>query len=129
MKNNLINLAIVAVLFSITSCHKGDATSATIEIMEPMVNDTVAYNDSLHFEGTIVGNGTMYGYELSYTNAQTGEKYLDLPSEEKAKSYAFHEHWHNQVTDTTSVVVKVVATLDHKGTKTEKLVQVVCLPQ
>lgn len=129
MKKTVFSLATFAILVSISSCHKGDAIAATIEIMEPILHDTVPFDDSLHFEGTIVGDGTMYGYELSYTNAQTGEKYLDLSSEEKAKSYAFHEHWHNQVADTTQVIVKAIATLNHKGTKTEKLVQVVCLPQ
>jgi hypothetical protein len=127
-KTNISMMAFIALL-SVTSCHKGDATSATIDIMEPMVNDTVAYDDSVHFEGTIVGDGTMYGYKLTYENAATGAEYMSFPSEEKAKSYAFHEHWHNQVMDTTAVTLKVEATLDHKGTKTSKLIQVVCLPQ
>jgi len=117
------------VLLSVTSCHKGDATSATIDIMEPMANDTIPYDDSLHFEGTIVGDGTMYGYQLTYANAYTGDEYVKMESEEKAKSYAFHEHWHNQVTDTTMVTVKVEATLNHTGLKTEKYLYVLCLPQ
>ena len=129
MKKDLIKLTLIVLLFSISSCHKGDATTATIEIMEPLANDTIPYDDSLHFEGTIIGNGTLYGYQLTYANAFTGEEYLKMESVEKAKSYAFHEHWHNQVTDTTMVTVKVVATLNHKGIKTEKFLNVVCLPQ
>mgnify|MGYP006949113252 FL=1 len=121
-------MACIALLL-VTSCHKGDATSATIDIMEPMVNDTIAYNDTIHFEGTINGNGKMYGYKLSFANAFSGDEYASFSSEAKAKSYAFDEHWHNQVMDTTTVTLKVEATLDHKGTKTSKLIQVVCLPQ
>ena len=129
MKKTVFSLATFAILLSISSFHKGDATMATIDIMEPMANDTIPYNDSLHFEGTIVGDGTMYGYQLTYANAFTGDEYLKMESEEKAKSYAFHEHWHNQVTDTTMVTVKVEATLNHKGSKTEKYLHVLCLPQ
>lgn len=122
-------MAAFAILFSISSCHKGDATTATIDIMEPIAYDTIPYDDSLHFEGTIVGDGTMYGYQLTYANAFTGDEYLKMESEEKAKSYVFHEHWHNQVLDTTMVTVKVEATLNHKGLKTEKYLYVLCLPQ
>ena len=125
----MLSMAVFAILFTSASCHKGDATMATIDIMEPIANDTISYDDSLHFEGTIVGDGTMYGYQLTYANAFTGDEYLKMESEEKAKSYAFHEHWHNQVTDTTMVTVKVEATLNHKGLKTEKYLHVLCLPQ
>ena len=52
-------MAFIALL-SVTSCHKGDATSATIDIMEPMANDTIAYSDTVHFEGTINGNGNVW---------------------------------------------------------------------
>ena len=121
-------MAFIALL-SVTSCHKGDATSATIDIMEPMVNDTIAYNDTIHFEGTINGNGKMYGYKLSFANAFSGDEYASFSSEAKAKSYAFDEHLHNQFTDTTMVTLKVEATLDHNGLKTDKYLYVLCLPQ
>lgn len=121
-------MAFIALL-SVTSCHKGDATSATIDIMEPMANDTIAYNDTIHFEGTINGNGKMYGYKLSFANTFSGEEYASFSSEAKAKSYAFDEHLHNQFTDTTMVTLKVEATLDHNGLKTDKYLYVLCLPQ
>jgi hypothetical protein len=121
-------MACIALLL-VTSCHKGDATSATIDIMEPMANDTIAYNDTVHFEGTINGNGKMYGYKLSFANAFSGDEYASFSSEAKAKSYAFDEHLHNQFTDTTMVTLKVEATLDHNGIKTNKYMNVLCLPQ
>ena len=125
----MLSMAAFAILFSISSCHKGDATTATIDIVEPMVDDTIAFEEDLHLEGVITGNGKMYGYKLSFVNAYSGEEYESMVTEEKAKSYAFHEHWHNQVLDTTMVTVKVEATLNHKGLKTEKYLHVLCLPQ
>jgi hypothetical protein len=129
MKKIIFSSAAFVAILLLSACHKGDATMATIEIMEPIANDTIPYNDSLHLEGTIEGDGNMYGYKLTYANAFTGEEYLSLTSEEKAKSYAFHEHWHNQVMDTTMLTLKVEATLDHKGFKTSKYLYVLCLPQ
>ncbi len=125
----MLSMAAFAILLSISSCHKGDATTATIDIMEPIANDTIPFNESVHLEGTIVGDGKMYGYKLTYANAFTGEEYLSMVSEEKAKSYSFHEHWQNQVTDTTMLTLKVEATLDHKGFKMDKYINVLCLPQ
>lgn len=129
MKKTNISMMAFITLLSVTSCHKGDATSATIDILEPLANDTISYNDTVHFEGTINGNGKMYGYKLSFANAFSGDEYTSFSSEAKAKSYAFDEHWHNQFTDTTMLTLKVEATLDHTGIKTNKYINVLCLPQ
>ena len=125
----MLSMAAFAILFSISSCHKGDATTATIDIMEPILGDTIAFNEELHLEGSITGNGKMYGYKLIFADAFSGNEFESMTSEEKSKSYSFHEHWINQVTDTTMVTVKVEATLNHDGMKTEKYLQVLCLPQ
>ena len=125
----MISMAAFAILLSISSCHKGDATSATIDIMEPIANDTIAYNDTVHFEGSIIGDGKMYGYKLIFANAFTGDEYQAMSSEDKAKSYVFDEHLHNQFTDTTMLTLKVEAILDHNGFKTDKYINVLCLPQ
>lgn len=75
MKKTMLSMAAFAILFSISSCHKGDATTATIDIVEPMVDDTIAFEEDLHLEGVITGNGKMYGYKLSFANAYSGEEY------------------------------------------------------
>ena len=129
MKKTMLSMAAFAILLSISSCHKGDATTATIDIMEPILGDTIAFNEELHLEGSITGNGKMYGYKLIFADAFSGNEFESMTSEEKSKSYSFHEHWINQVTDTTMVTVKVEATLNHDGMKTEKYLQVLCLPQ
>ncbi len=125
----MLSMAAFAILFSISSCHKGDATTATIDIMEPILGDTIAFNEELHLEGSITGNGKMYGYKLIFADAFSGNEFESMTSEEKSKSYSFHEHWINQVTDTTMVTVKVEATLNYDGMKTVKYLQVLCLPQ
>ncbi len=127
-KTNISFMAFIALL-SVTSCHKGDATSATIDIMEPLVNDTISYNDTLHIEGAILGNGKMYGYNITLSNELTGEEYVKMTSDKKSKSYSFHEHWHNEVLDTTTLILNVETTLDHYGYTTDKHIHVVCLPQ
>lgn len=129
MKKTIYSLAIFASFISLSACHKGDATSATIDIMEPIVGDTIGFNEELHLEGSITGNGKMYGYKLIFADAFSGNEFESMISEEKSKSYSFHEHWINQVTDTTMVTVKVEATLNHDGLKTDKFLQVLCLPQ
>jgi hypothetical protein len=129
MKKIIYSTAAFIAILTLNACHKGDATSASIEIMEPIANDTIPYNESVHLEGKIVGDGKMYGYKLTYANAFTGEEYLTMISEEKAKSYSFHEHLENQFTDTTMLTLKVEATINHNGFKTDKYINVLCLPQ
>lgn len=129
MKNTILILGLFTVLFSMNSCNKNEASKADITVMEPAVDDTVAFNDSVHFEGTIIGDGELHGYTLTYTNTTTGQSLLSATSETHATSYAFHEHWLNNLTDTTTVTLKVEVELDHEGHKISKEMNVVCLPQ
>ena len=127
MKNTFI-LIIGLVLFN--ACHKNDpATAASIEFEEPILNDTIHYMDSLHAEGTIVGNGKMQGFSLDFIDAASGTILESENSAAVESEYAFHSHWHNVVTDTTVVTVKVTVNLDKNGAKSTAERQVVCLPQ
>lgn len=129
MKKLILITSLFGVIVMLNSCHKNEASKADITIYEPSANDTVAFNDSVHFEGSILGDGELHGYTLSYTNSTTGASLFSVTSETHATSYAFHEHWLNNLTDTTIVNVKVEVELDHEGHKTSKNVNVVCLPQ
>ena len=121
MKNSILTAAAICILLS---CHKNDpATSATIEFEEPILND------SIHVEGTIIGNGKMNGFNIEYLDASTGAVLHTQNSTDTDKEYAFHDHWMNQLTDTTTVAVKITVDLDANGNQTTAQRSVVCLPQ
>ena len=129
MKKLILITSLFAVIVTLNSCHKNEASKADITIYEPTANDTVAFNDSVHFEGSILGDGELHGYTLSYTNSTTGASLFSVTAETHATSYAFHEHWLNNLTDTTVVNVKVEVEINHDGDIVSKEVNFVCLPQ
>ena len=117
-----------ALFFGLTACHKHEDVTATINLMEPMENDTLAFGTELHMHGTIVGTGELHGYSLSLKNVSTNAILFSASNTAHQETYAFDEHWVNNVTDTTLVQVSVDVEIDHDGTKTSKLVNLVCLP-
>lgn len=127
MRNSILTSLAICLLLS---CHKNDpATSATIEFEEPILNDTIAYMDSIHVEGTIIGNGKMNGFNIEYLNASTGAVLHTQNSTDTGKEYAFHDHWINELIDTTTIAVKITVDLDGKGNQTTAQRSIVCLPQ
>jgi hypothetical protein len=129
MKKLILITSLFGVIVTLNSCHKNEASKADITIYEHTANDTVAFNDSVHFEGAILGDGELHGYTLSYTNSTTGASLFSVTAETHATSYAFHEHWLNNLTDTTVVNVKVEVEINHDGDLVSKEVNFVCLPQ
>ena len=117
-------------LFVVVSCHKDEheEVSATISFIEPNVTDTLAFNEELHAEGTIVGSAELHGYTLSMTNITTNEELLSATASNHASSYSFHEHWVNNVSDTSIIRIKVSVVLDHEGNTTTKTIDAVALP-
>jgi hypothetical protein len=127
MKNSILTTAAICLLLS---CHKNDpATSATIEFEEPILNDTIAFMDSIHVEGTIIGNGKMNGFKIEYIDASTGTVLHNQNSTTTDKEYTFHDHWMNELIETTTIAVKITVDLDGNGNQTTAQRNVVCLPQ
>lgn len=122
----IVSLFAVTILFA--ACKKENATTATIEFIEPLANDTIIAGDSLHAEGTIIGNNEMHGYTLKMVNETTNEELMNITSDSHASSYAFHEHWMNNVTQISTIAVTISANLDDAGKQATKSVKVVCLP-
>ena len=116
------------VVFS--ACKKEDsgADNVTIKFTEPQENDTVASWNQVHMEGTVTGDGTMKGYTLSAINSSTGEVLYTTTYNVKAKAYNFHEHWINNLQDTTTVIVRMDVLKDVAGNYEVKERKVVCLP-
>ena len=125
------NVLSIAIIMSMTMACKDEVTEvsrATITFVEPAMGDTLQSGEELHAEGTVQGNVELHGYELSFINLTTGEVLYNGVSETDAQSYSFHEHWINNVSDTSRVAVEVVVELDHDGNTQSKRVEVVCLP-
>ncbi len=126
-KNKLAYIALVGLL--VVSCHKHEEdVTATINLMEPMENDTIAQGEELHMHGTITGSDELHGYRLTLLNSDNETLLFDANTSTHETSYAFDEHWVNVVTDTTNLEVQVEVELDHDGNTTTKKVHLVALP-
>jgi hypothetical protein len=64
MKNITLFISLLITLTAITSCKKeNSATTADINFTEITEGDTIAFGDTIHIEGTIVGDGELHGYQ------------------------------------------------------------------
>jgi hypothetical protein len=134
MKNNILKTVIIALIsISILSCKKEDhdhePISATVNFIEPSVNDTIAFGEELHIEGTISGTGEMHGYTVSILKINNQEVLFTKSYSNHATMYNFHEHFTNNVTEITNAKVKVDVAKDHDGNHEIKEVNVVFLPE
>jgi hypothetical protein len=130
MKSKINYFILFSVLFiGLTACHKDENVTATINLMEPMENDTIPFGTELHMHGTIVGTGELHGYSLTLKNLTNDTIVYSSTNSTHQESYAFDEHWVNNVTDTSLIQVSVVVEVDHDGNKESKTVNLVCLPQ
>lgn len=118
------------VVLAFSSCHKDKNGASNVDIVftEPAANDTVLSYNQVHAEGTINGDGTMEGYTVSLIHAGTGAVLYSNTYDVQATSYNFHEHWTNNLSDTSSITVRVEVTKDKNGNKTTREIAVVCLP-
>jgi len=129
MKNITLIISLLITLIVITSCKKEkSATTADINFTEIAEGDTIAFGDTVHIEGTIIGNGELHGYQLQLIDIISAETLLSKNSETHALSYVFDEHWVNNFTDTATIKVLLEVELDHDGNKSLKEISVVCLP-
>jgi len=129
----VLKLTILFIMIGATqvSCkreHHEEEVTATITWIEPGISDTLSLGEELHAEGTIVGSADLHGYELKFIDVQTQTTLYSGNATSHASSYAFHEHWVNNVIDTTNVKVEITVTLDHDGNTKSESRQVVLLP-
>jgi hypothetical protein len=126
-KNNILIIALFGLLA--VSCHKHEEdVTATINLIDPVENDTIAFGQELHMHGTVIGSDELHGYSLTLTNLDNQTILFNASATTHEKSYAFDEHWVNTVTDTANMEVQVEVELDHEGNKTSKKVKLVALP-
>lgn len=130
MKNLIFIIGLLITLTTISSCSKiKGATSAEINFTEIAEGDTIAFGDTVHIEGTIIGNGELHGYQLQLVDILPAEMLLSLNSESHKESYVFDEHWVNNVTLISNMKAVIVVELNHDGDLISKEVNFVCLPQ
>ena len=131
MKNLRLIIPFLSIVF--LGCEKEELepknVTAEITITEPSLNDTIMFNEEMHFEGTIQGSAELHGYQVWFVNATTDSVLYNQVYDVHADSYNFHEHWVNTVSDTSLVKLKIDVTKDHEGNHETKEINVICLPQ
>lgn len=119
-------------LVVVAACKKNKhevATDVQINFTEPAVGDTIQSWNQLHIEGTITSTGNMHGYGIKVLKNDGSQTQLfSVNYEIQVEEINFHEHWMNNLTDTTDVTVRVEVFVDKNGLKEVKEVNVVCLP-
>ena len=124
----IISIALTGLLMGACKKDKSGAKSVQINFTEPSVGDTIPSWNQIHMEGTITGDGEMKGYSVSAVNASTNTVLFTKTYDVRAKAYNFHEHWINNLYDTTTVTVKVEVIKNDAGELETATRDVVCLP-
>lgn len=126
---NIIPFISVLLLFS---CKKETTleteVSANISITHPQDNDTILFGDTIHFKGTISGSEALHGFVVTFTNLATNHPILSMVNDEHLLNYTFNYSYKNNLTDTTTVGLKIEVIKDHEGNKEIKQRTVICLP-
>ena len=122
-------MMIAVLVFAGCNKQKNDvpAENIVITITEPTVGDTIASYNNLHCEGTITADGEMKGYSIVYIDQSTNDVLFEKSYSTEAEAYNIHEHWLNNVTTTTQVIVRVIANKDNNGNTETKELTVTCL--
>lgn len=124
--------ALIPLLFILLlACNKNtvDATDATINIHSPELNEVYAFGEEVHVEGTIVSDGEIHGYKVYLRDEQGNNLYEGGQAHVHGDAFAIHEHWTNNILQSTQVKVLVEVSLNHSGDKATKEVIFTCLPQ
>jgi hypothetical protein len=122
---------LIASLSLIVSCKKKveeTPVTASISISSISENDTVLPSEALHLTGTIAGSAEMHGYTVTFTNLTTGNPVFSKVYDLHSANYSVDETWTNNVSDTSTVQLKIVVEKDHDGNLETKTINVVCLP-
>lgn len=129
MKANYFML-IVLIGLGFHSCKKdkNGAENVVITFTEPSLNDTIPSWNQIHMEGTITGDGEMRGYTVSAINNESNEILFTTTYDVNSSAYNFHEHWINNLYDTTAVKVRVEVQKDDAGNTEIQERIVICLP-
>lgn len=140
MKTQFFKTAVIALAtITVIACkkHKEDdhtddhgttPVTATISITSLNEGDTIQSGETLHINGTISASAEMHGYQVLVHNHTTMTDVFSTDAHTHATSYNIHEHWTNNVSDTSNMMLKITAMKDHDGNQEIKTINFVCLP-
>lgn len=139
MKKYILNFVYISIIaVTAVACKKEEEThdeDEHTEVGTPLITitsfndgDTIQPGAEFHMSGTIVSTSEMHGYEIILHNHATMQDVFNVSEHSHATSYSVHEHWTNNVADTSTVMFTLNAVKDHSGGITTKTLHVVCLP-
>lgn len=138
MKSYTLNsILFIALTLTISSCkkenehddHSHDTTATTVITVSSLnENDTIQSGEEVHFNGSITSTVEMHGYQLVVKNITTGLDVFTTDEHSHALTYNIHDHWTNNVSDTSEMDLKITVVNDHDGNLTTKTIRFVCLP-
>lgn len=142
MKKYILNFVYISLIsLTVVACKKDDdhnhdddddhssVGTPVISVTSFNEGDTIQPGTELHMSGTVTSTTEMHGYEIVLHNHKTMQDVFTMSEHSHATSYNFHEHWTNNVADTSTVMFTLNAVKDHDGGIITKTMHIVCLPQ
>lgn len=128
-KMSLVGVILVIALVACKKKTEETPVTASINIEEPLVGDTIMFGDTVHIHADVTGSAELHGYQLTVKNLTTQSELYFNQIYTHAASYMVHDHWVNNVTDTANVRLTIDVAKDHDGNHEIKTVDIVALPQ
>lgn len=133
LKNtSVILLALTALFFS--ACKDEDPIveedpKVVFDFSSPQASATYGKGDTIHINGMISHTLDMHGYEVSIINSSNNDTVVYNKHEHMdGKMFHIHEHWVNNVSDHSNMILRIDALTDHAGTKETKDIMFHCHP-
>lgn len=125
MKNLILTGIIAVSIITLFSCKKSDEVvvpSATISIVEPMLNQIYHQGDTVHIMATINGNTTLHGYDATIVNTANGDTLFNADDHTHATLFDVHEMWVDTFSTAADLRLYIFATINHDGLQESKSV-------
>lgn len=113
-------------LFLLGACSKEETTpklEATIHITSPSPGQVFEKGDTIHIEADIEAKQELHGWELVIRKKADNSVVYTTDKHTHGTTLHIHDHWVNDVTQHSDMVLEITAALDHSGDnlKTEKV--------
>jgi hypothetical protein len=129
MKNTLF-ISMMALL--IVACNKKEPgennpsnignESIAITINTPNENESFDFNETVSVEGWVIGTSHVHGYTVELINQSNQDSILySHEVHDHGNELQFQETWTNNLSDTSTVLIRVEAFGDHEGGSSETI--------
>ncbi len=118
--NTLKFVIIISVTISLfaAACSKSDEEQeldATITIESPKLGQVFEKGDTVHIEADIKATQELHGWEIVIRKKADNSVVYSEDKHTHGEELHIHEHWVNNVTAHTDMILEVTAALDHTG--------------